>query len=630
LNNKEVKMKTNFIKMSVAAAMLLGSSAYAGKIIGITAGTPWEVNVTNPPQQYGYGGWNLGNVEVRMVDAETGALLDKSFYESDGTYDEMTYGDSFRSDITVSDVNTTVMGILGGKDWPVGEPAGIKVVNDDAGTAKSGKSPNCIMTTSYLDAEDSGTGESGYLDAANPVPTVCSSPFQTHKRFKVSMQPTTVNGIALGAYGKPFDLTFNLDQTDEDPAVRRYQVFQKINNYTDKRLNGYKIELLDENGALVNGATDDDIKFSTLISTKQESDESGDRATFSHGLWGPYEEKDGVVKFDEGFFDIVRAGFVQAPMDESNTTLVGGPETLGSNYEALFGLWLPYSWAPYGIFFDDDNDPLTDAELVAFWGTAPDAAPGTPPAWLKGQADNWAPVTPAPVTPKELLSWMTDPLYSQSKIEDTVNLGLDYVVEVGLNQTIGSKFTIRITPRVAENQTAPSYIDGEGNYIMPPTDYNGTEVLLVIAPTPTFMPVEQNLSVGVADTTKNQDQNGIEEFDIVITTTSGDEENLTLTETDVNSSVFIGTISTDENTVVKQDGTVSVKDGTVVTATYGTLTAITTADDGTTTPPPSDDYNPSSGGGGCTYNPDSKSFDIGFLVMMALGLLYPFRRRFIK
>ena len=36
------------------------------------------------------------------------------------------------------------------------------------------------------------------------------------------------------------------------------------------------------------------------------------------------------------------------------------------------------------------------------------------------------------------------------------------------------------------------------------------------------------------------------------------------------------------------------------------------------------------GGGGCTYNPNSKNFDMTFLLMMALGLLYPFRRRFLK
>lgn len=37
-----------------------------------------------------------------------------------------------------------------------------------------------------------------------------------------------------------------------------------------------------------------------------------------------------------------------------------------------------------------------------------------------------------------------------------------------------------------------------------------------------------------------------------------------------------------------------------------------------------------SDGGGCTYNPDSKNFDMMFLLMMALGLFYPLRRRYIK
>ncbi len=37
----------------------------------------------------------------------------------------------------------------------------------------------------------------------------------------------------------------------------------------------------------------------------------------------------------------------------------------------------------------------------------------------------------------------------------------------------------------------------------------------------------------------------------------------------------------------------------------------------------------SDSGGGCTYNPDSKHFDMSFLFILALGLLYPFRRRFL-
>lgn len=36
------------------------------------------------------------------------------------------------------------------------------------------------------------------------------------------------------------------------------------------------------------------------------------------------------------------------------------------------------------------------------------------------------------------------------------------------------------------------------------------------------------------------------------------------------------------------------------------------------------------GGGGCTYNPNNKNFDMIFLLMIVLGLVYPFRRRFLK
>lgn len=37
-----------------------------------------------------------------------------------------------------------------------------------------------------------------------------------------------------------------------------------------------------------------------------------------------------------------------------------------------------------------------------------------------------------------------------------------------------------------------------------------------------------------------------------------------------------------------------------------------------------------SSGGGCSYNPHNKSFDLMFMFMTALALLYPFRRRFLK
>ena len=526
------------IGLSIMAAMVLCSNAYAGKIIGVTAGTPHVL--TDPPTQYGFGGWNLDNVNVKITDLEFNEIA-KSFYP-DGTYDTMVIGDTFESEISV---DGEIRGLLHGKNWPVGEPSGVKVVNDDLGTAKSGKSQNCIMTTSYLDAVDSGTGESGYLDIydTNPdgiaVPTVCSSPFQSHKRFKINMQPTTVAGVVPGAegvYGKPIDLVFNLDVNDLDLNTSRYQVFSKINNYTGMRLDGYKVELLDENGTEVNASNA--IKFSLDLTTKLTSDdESGYEAVFSNGLWGPKDtEVRDIPHFTEdGFFDDTRAGFVQ---DGNDTQLLtGGPDTLVSNYVDLFGVWLPSKWAPYGIFWDDDNDTTTDAELVAFWGDPLDTGTN---AWHKGNDYNTTDaIEPWEiVTETELDAWNVNEvgsLYSISKIEDTVNLGLNYVVEVGLNSTIGSKFTIRITPRVAPlaAQTPPSYIDAAGNYILPPQ---------LIVPTDPI------------------------------------------------------------------DPTVPPTDPTV----------------------PTDPIVSSSDGGSCTFNPNSKGVDTTVLLMLAMGMLYPFRRRFIK
>ncbi|UPT76567.1 choice-of-anchor F family protein [Sulfurovum sp. XGS-02] len=623
--------KNKILGMSAAAAMLLSSSAYAGKIITDTDTQGW-----NELTQYGFGGWNLENVVVNITsDQNFSNIIYGDIFpdptSTDGSYPTMDDTMSFESIISVGGEER---GKLHGKDWPVGEPTGIKIINGDLNT-HNGKPENCIMTTSYLAAEDNG-GINGYLDSDTPAPTTCSSPFQTHKRFKVNMtENTVVDHNTTTGYGKPVELVFNLDPTDESTENTRYQVFQKINNYTGKRLEGYKIEVLDENGTV----KPDDLTLSIglLENPKATGDvniwDVEDMANFSHGLWGPktYEEPEPHFPTD-GFFDSKRAGFVVAESGHGTPELVGGPDTLGSNYEALFGMWLPSKWQPIGIFFDDDNDPTTDAELVAFWGTVPNAPEGTAPAWHKGKdyvndANSWA-----EPSPEELLTWMTDPLYAQGNIEDTLNLGLNYIVNVGKNSNIGDTFTIRITPRVAADQTAPNYImDDNVTYIMPSTDYNGTDTHLVISPAPYFN-LDTNLSVGVADTNvTGATDSVIDEVIVVLTASNGDEENLTLTETDVNSSIYVGTIATDTNTVATQDTIVNVVNGTVVTATYKGLTAETTATDGIVTPPVTDpDLVPSSGGGGCTYNPDSKHFDMMFLVMMALGLFYPFRRRFIK
>ena len=622
--------------MSLVAAMLLSTGAYAGKIIGADVSGANPVPAWEPNTQFGFGGWDLSrSVEVYITNLDYDPI-GNIFSEEFGTYDDMFIGNTFESQLWVGE---DIRGLLHGKDWPVGEPAGIKIVNGDPDT-KNGKPENCILTTSYLTADKNG-GVDGLLNTtadAGPAPVICSSPFQSHKRFKVNMQTSTVAVQDPDRYGQPFYLAFNLDPEDSSTEKMRYQVFSKLNNYTGMRLDGYKIEILDgdlnvdENLTLSIGLKEN-IKGEGEDQKISDIWEVEDMANYSHGLWGPqtFEEPDPHFPTD-GFFDSTRAGFEVNATGHDTNTLVGGPTTLGSNYEDLFGLWLPSDWAPKGIFFDNDNDPLTDAELVAFWGTAPDAPLGTLPTWHKGKDydlsdgdQSWA-----EPTIEEFLTWVTDPLYEVGTIEDTLNLGLNYIVNIiGDNTQIGdSRVVLRITPRVAEDQAYPSYIDGEGNYIEPVADYNGTEAVLIIVPAPLF-DLNATLSVGVADTNVTGASPDVNDtVEIVITTTSGDEENLTLRETDVNSSIFVGTIGSDTNAVVEQDGNVSVVNLTVVTATYGALTASTTATDGTTPPvvtPPS-----SGGGGGCTYNPNSKNFDMTFLLMMALGMLYPFRRRFLK
>ena len=137
---------------------------------------------------------------------------------------------------------------------------------------------------------------------------------------------------------------------------------------------------------------------------------------------------------------------------------------LGSNYQELFGNWLPSIWEPLGIFHDDDQNPETDGILKTFRGVAPG---GTELAWLKNSVDITDPKNPIytweKATDADLEDW-TGEFYEEGPIEDVLNLGLNYIINVGENAAIGNTFTLRITPHVAVDQTPPSsfgsdYID---------------------------------------------------------------------------------------------------------------------------------------------------------------------------
>lgn len=474
------------------ACMSAMSAAQAGQIIGVQQASPSPV--LTEEWKNGFGGWNLDNVDVKIVNAETKEpLTTKNFNKTDGSYDAMTTGDSFVSyiyDSAVASSTKVKVANLGGKDWPVGEPSGVKVITTDAiENLSNGRPASCIMTTSFLNSEDLSKAEinlgyTGYLDTAKPAPTLCGSPYQTHKRFKVSALPASIDGSAAA---NAIDLVFNLDTVNaastSETAVRRYSVLQKLNNYTGKRLSGYKIELGFGVGAnftkldTTNATLTNNLSLSVGAGDGSDFWSSDDLATFSAGLFGAADPNHGTT---DGFFSNTRAYF---PVTKVDAATIQSSGSLSTNYTDLFGEWIPSTYMPKGVFYDDDNDPKTDAKLVAYWD-------GT--EWKYGQANNFEPV-PTLV----LATWAGDSLYSIGNIEDLVNLGLNYMVQVGDVSVIqtespssNTNFTVRLIPVVStvdspvktDPSTAPksldTYVGSSGNSIF--SAYDNTSLIAMI------------------------------------------------------------------------------------------------------------------------------------------------------
>ncbi len=482
----------------VSAIALLGISSFAqaGKIV-----------VDDTAQTPGYGGWNLTNVDVVIYDVDGKEIID-GFDPIDGSYDPayQTF-DSFIYSENAATATSTPVAVLHGKDWPVGEPPGIKIINNDPGKINFPKPDNCIMTTSYLDG--------GYLDADVPASSLCSSDFQTHKRFKVNMLPDSLL--------RPVDLVFNV--VDDAGTTTHYQMFQKINNYTGSRLAGFGVTIGTGMGDtfvpsidVANGGVG--LASLSLSASTVDTEviwEPDDMATFSHGLFGPAEPP----KFpDDGFFDSWAAGFWVAadPYPGTSDVIDSSPiipgmddNVLPSNYQRVprttgpdeqFGPWLHDEIIPYGIFFDDDGDPVTDAVLMAFWGFNPEIMTY---GWMysNNHVDTILGV-PAPfqaVDSPTFSMWALDPLYAMDVIEDTLNLGLNYVISIGAVDPSWSTFTIRIVP--FEYGDDPEENIGDPGYVTnPPTGSSllkpGNDAVLSVEPAPTF-DAGAPLSIMVAD-----------------------------------------------------------------------------------------------------------------------------------
>jgi len=530
--------KSKFKLSLVAAACMSVTVApvYAGQIVGVQQGAPSPTLVDD--WDNGFGGWNLDNVDVKIVNVDTGEVVEaKTFDKLTGSYTAMELGDTFVSE--VNDGAGNIMSNLHGKDWPVGEPSGVKAItnSDITATGSNNKPASCLMSTSYHQFSDDPsyvgpTPDDGFLGSDNPNPTLCDSPFQTHKRFKVDALPATVDGLGTEA----IDLVFNVE---DEAGTRRYMILQKLNNYTDKRLGGVKIELgfgVGENFQNVSQTTVNDgaenLTLSLGIGENADGDiwDADDLATFSAGLFGTADKKHP----NDGFFDTSRAGFFVELSADSST--IASTAAFPSNYTTILGDWLPSIWEPTGIFYDFDDNPLTDATLVAFWGDNPNTPDVVDYQWLLGNVDDFT-----PVPTDQLQAWIADPLYATGTIEDVLNLGLTYIVDIGDVAVMpNSQFTIRMTPIASAEQTAPGYVDGLEPVlpvdVLPGETYTGT---IEIAPTPEValsVPVE----IRVTDADLNLDPLVAET--VIVSIFNGSKAGtITLTERGVDYGVFEGT-----------------------------------------------------------------------------------------
>ncbi|MEH6585804.1 MAG: choice-of-anchor F family protein [Halioglobus sp.] len=551
----------------VFAVAAVSCSAQAGKIYTIDG-----------DDGDGFGGWNLDNVNIVLNPP-----AEPTFDDCCGTYSNPT-GQSFSYYGEVTDIvnGGSVMGLVLAKDWPVGEPPGLKVIHNDQGV-KPPKPQNCIMSTSYMDEH--------FLDSDDPQQVTCSGPFQSHKRYKLAMLPTTVPGDAGSEKG--IDVVFNVVAEE---GTRDYQVFQKINNWTDQRLAGFTIEVgVGVGETFVLAGDSEGVGKANLSLSVPDTVWSGQEklANFSTGLFGP---ADGKHDRPPGYFDReTRAGFkiLEYPANDSgvhDTLHSNGP--LGSDYADVpagaggppgnqFGSWLPNNMLPQGIFYDDDGNPATDAQLVGWYGYKP--AVGL--TWMEGAATEFAVIEPS-----EIEAWGSNLTYTMGDIDDLVNVGLNYIVTIGDVSnfpgfdTSNATFTIRIKPKVASNQDIPAYV------------YNTPEPILTF-PSPTGVVTispEEEFEIGSLLTARVGDANANaipsdlgDEIVVNIQIDDNPPQQLTLIEQGESRGVYAASLPDAFSNVELGDVvTVTYTDDNVGDGTPAVVTASTTAIAVAVPPPP--------------------------------------------
>ena len=354
-------MKRNMAKMSLIASMLLTTGAYSAQIIGTDVTDPnnavpaWSENM-----QFGYGGLNMDNINVNLI--LDGVTTPIGFI--DGAYPDMALGDTYQSSVFAPGNDklseTDRLGYVTQKIWPISEPSGIKVINNDAAISDD-KPNNCIMASSYL--------ADNYLDSTTkPKPVLCSSPAGSSKRFQLILNDNLISNTADGAYGEIIDLVFNI--ASGSTGAHKYQVFQKISNFTDSRFDGLKIEVLKGTGDTAVPAPDLNISLGKGEAVDHDGNPTGgdiwpeyEMAFYPPGLWGDGSKSHLPI----GWFEDKPDGYTVVGHGTSMITIEG---QLDGNYEALFGNWAPDQWVALGMHevFSETEEPA----LLAYWGNHPD------------------------------------------------------------------------------------------------------------------------------------------------------------------------------------------------------------------------------------------------------------------
>jgi hypothetical protein len=319
-----------------------------------------------------------------------------------------------------------------GDNPPVVGDTGFSVVYDrafpDADAVTNGRiaftPPEAVSPGIKVQPESYSRGVdlTGCLMTSNPD-AVCTSPFQSGKRIKQQM-----TGVG------PVDLVFDIAN---DGTESTYQVFHRLINLTGQDLDGFKIELGFGIGSDFTAAnSSDNLIFSTGFSAMPSG--SGPASTqYPFGLFGDAADNPNFSL--NGFFEPERTGFVDIFDDAISPTVLSSDGYFGP-YPEYFGNWLSQEAVPLGAFWDQDNDPSTDALLMAWF---------TDGIWqARRDADGTDAVSIAPVdfaTYAELEEFLgLGDLLFQGAIEDLANLNVNFAIQLG---DLGDRtsFTMRTT-----------------------------------------------------------------------------------------------------------------------------------------------------------------------------------------